>query len=103
WKEYTNRVQLRGRTGRRTHLTLIETVRQDPRRRLTMFDQTYVERRSGRPTRHRFCLTFRTLTVKAMVRRLTRAGFSIEAVLGDYRGRPWDERAEVWILLARKM
>jgi hypothetical protein len=23
-------------------------------------------------------------------------------VLGDYRGGPWDLRAEVWILLARK-
>jgi len=26
----------------------------------------------------------------------------IDAVLGDYRGRPWDERAEVWIILARR-
>jgi hypothetical protein len=37
-----------------------------------------------------------------MAKRLTRAGFSIEAVLGDYRGKPWDERADVWIILARR-
>jgi hypothetical protein len=23
-------------------------------------------------------------------------------VLGDYRGRPWDVRADVWIILARR-
>jgi plasmid replication initiation protein len=38
-----------------------------------------------------------------MTRRLEGAGFEIEAVLGDYRGGPWDERADVWIILARKM
>jgi hypothetical protein len=37
-----------------------------------------------------------------MARRLARAGFSVETVLGDYRGRPWDERADVWIILAKK-
>ena len=31
------------------------------------------------------------------------AGFAIEAVLGDYRGGPWDERADVWIMLARRL
>ena len=34
--------------------------------------------------------------------RLERAGFTIDAVLGDYRGGPWDERADVWIVLARR-
>jgi SAM-dependent methyltransferase len=102
WREYENRVQMRGRKGKGTHLTLVETVRQDPRRRLTMFDQTYIERRGKNVAEHRFSLTFRTLPVKAMTRRLTRAGFAVEAVLGDYRGKPWDERADVWIVLARK-
>jgi hypothetical protein len=37
-----------------------------------------------------------------MARRLAAAGFEVTAVLGDYRGGPWDPRAEVWILLARK-
>jgi hypothetical protein len=37
-----------------------------------------------------------------MARRVEAAGFTVEVVLGDYRGRPWDERAEVWILMARR-
>jgi hypothetical protein len=37
-----------------------------------------------------------------MTRCLERAGFGVDAVLGDYRGRPWDERADVWIILARR-
>ena len=26
----------------------------------------------------------------------------VDAVLGDYRGGPWDPRADVWVILARK-
>jgi hypothetical protein len=48
-------------------------------------------------------LTFRTLPVRQMARRLEAAGFRVEAVLGDYQGRPWDERADVWIILAKKV
>jgi ubiquinone/menaquinone biosynthesis C-methylase UbiE len=101
WHEYENRVQLRGRSGN-SHLTLVESVRQDPARHLTTFEQRYVERRGGRTHEHRFDLTFRTLTVPQMTRQLERAGFAVEAVLGDYRGRPWDERADVWVILARR-
>ena len=36
-----------------------------------------------------------------MTRRLENAGFAIDAVLGDYRGGPWDPRADVWMILAR--
>ena len=46
--------------------------------------------------------TFRTLSVRQMTSRLDRAGFVVDRVLGDYRGRPWDERADVWIILAKK-
>jgi hypothetical protein len=42
------------------------------------------------------------LTVPQMLRRLERAGFRIRAVLGDYQGRAWDERADVWLILAIK-
>lgn len=101
WREYENRVQLRGRDGRR-HLTLIETVRQDPKRRLTTFTQTYIERAGRRKTEHTFDLVFRTLTVPQMTKRLEDAGFAVDRALGDYRGRPWDARADVWILLAKK-
>ena len=101
WREYENRVQLRGRAGG-AQLTLVESVRQDPARRLTTFEQKYIERRGGRTREHRFDLTFRTLTVRQMTRRLEAAGFRVEAVLGDYRGRPWDDRADVWIIMAKK-
>jgi ubiquinone/menaquinone biosynthesis C-methylase UbiE len=103
WSEYHRRVSLRGTGVRRgTHLTLIESVRQDRRRRLTIFDQEYVERR-GRSHRARtFSLVFRTLSVPQMTRRIERAGFRVEAVLGDYEGGCWDPRADVWLILARR-
>jgi SAM-dependent methyltransferase len=101
WAEYERRVSLSGRHGRR-HLTLTESVRQDRRRRLTIFDQEYAERRGGERRTHRFSLTFRTISVPQMRRRLERAGFRIDAVLGDYHGGPWDARADVWVILARR-
>jgi ubiquinone/menaquinone biosynthesis C-methylase UbiE len=101
WREYKNRVQMRGR-ARGAKLTLIESVSQDAKRRLTRFEQTYVEQRGTRTREHRFDLTFRTLSVPQMTRQLERAGFIVDAVLGDYRGRPWDDRADVWIIMARR-
>lgn len=102
WREYANRVRMKGRAAGGAHLTLIESVRQDRRRRLTIFEQSYIERRGTMLTEHRFDLTFRTLPVATMTRRLERAGFAVETILGDYRGRAWDERAAVWIVLARR-
>src|SRR5262249_14457826 len=101
WREYRNRVQLRGESNG-ARLTLIESVAQDRRRHLTMFEQRYIEQRAGEVREHRFDLTFRTLSVPAMSRQLERAGFSVDALLGDYHGRPWDERADVWIILAKR-
>jgi SAM-dependent methyltransferase len=102
WTEYKRKVSMRGRRSSSTTLTLIESVRQDRRRRLTIFDQEYVERRGRTRRVHSFALTFRTLSVPEIVRRLEAAGFSIRAILGDYQGRPWDERADVWVILAVK-
>jgi ubiquinone/menaquinone biosynthesis C-methylase UbiE len=102
WREYTNREQLSG-PGNGAHLTLIESVRQDRARRLTTFSQCYLERRGRRTREHRFDLTFRTLTVPQMTRQLERAGFAVTTVLGDYQGRPWDDRADVWIILANRL
>jgi SAM-dependent methyltransferase len=104
WREYKKRVSLKGWRGRAggAHVTLVETVRQDAARKLTIFDQEFTERRGrARRTQH-FSLAFRTLTVPQMVKRLEKSGFKISAVLGDYKGRAWDARAEVWIILARK-
>jgi ubiquinone/menaquinone biosynthesis C-methylase UbiE len=104
WEEYRKRISLKGWRGRAggSQITLVETVRQDAARKLTIFDQEFTERRQGRTRTHQFSLTFRTLTVPQMARRLEKAGFEITALLGDYRGGPWDPRAEVWVILARK-
>ncbi|MSO45810.1 MAG: class I SAM-dependent methyltransferase [Acidobacteria bacterium] len=104
WEEYRKRLSLRGWRGTRggAHLSLVETVRQNPKKRLTIFDQEFTERRGRQRRTHRFALTFRTLSVPQMTRRLEKAGFSVTATLGDYRGGPWDPRAEVWMILARR-
>jgi len=102
WREYQDYVQLRGRS-KGAHVTLIESVTQDRARRLTTFEQRFVERRGRTKREHRFSLTFRTLTVPQMSRQLERAGFAVASVLGDYRGRAWDARADVWIILAKRV
>jgi ubiquinone/menaquinone biosynthesis C-methylase UbiE len=102
WSEYNRRLSLAGRRGRATTLSLVESVRQDRRKGLTIFDQEYIERRGAEQRVHRFALTFRTLSVPQMTARLEGAGFRIQAVLGDYQGGPWDPRADVWVILARR-
>jgi SAM-dependent methyltransferase len=104
WEEYRQRVSLKGwrRGTSGSHVTLVETVRQDRKRGLTIFDQEFTERAGRRRKVHRFALTFRTLSVPQMARRLEKAGFEVTALLGDYRGGPWDPRAEVWVILARR-
>ena len=103
WDEYSNRVTLksaRGPHGQPIHL--IESVKQDRRKHITRFEQTFVEGRGASKTRKTFRLAFRTLTVPQMAERLERAGLEVSALLGDYQGGPWDLRADVWIILARK-
>lgn len=103
WKEYRDKVRFRGtRRGGTSRITLVESVRQDRARKLTLFDQEYIEQRGRVRTTRRFTLTFRTLSVPQMTRRLENAGFQIKAVLGDYSGEPWDSRADVWLILAEK-
>jgi SAM-dependent methyltransferase len=100
WEPYERKVSLRGRLNTRTTLTLVETVRQDRRRGLTHFDEEFVERRGRTATRRRFTLSFRTVPMSDLCARVEAAGFRIEALLGSYRGQPWDPRAEVWVVLA---
>jgi SAM-dependent methyltransferase len=104
WEEYRKRTSLTGWRDRPggAHVTLVETVRQDRKRKLTIFDQEYTERRGRQRRTRKFALTFRTLTVPQMVRRLEKTGFEVDALLGDYRGAPWDPRADVWVILARR-
>jgi SAM-dependent methyltransferase len=102
WPEYKDKVTLRGKERGGGIITLRESVRQDRRRRVTTFNQEY-SRRVGRDLEtRRFSLTFRTLSIPEIAKRVTKAGFTVEATLGDYRGGAWDPRADVWILLARR-
>ncbi|MBI2223033.1 MAG: class I SAM-dependent methyltransferase [Acidobacteria bacterium] len=102
WREYRNRVTLRGRDRAGAAIALRESVRQDPRHGLTIFDQEYSRRLGRRTETRRFSLTFRTLSVPEIAARVEKAGFAMDAALGDYDGGPWDARADVWILLARR-
>ena len=101
WSEYSRRVSLRGLRGK-TRVTLVESVRQDRKRRLTIFDHEYVERRGRLSRVHTFSLTFRTLSVPQITRRLAAAGFHVTAVLGDYKGGPWSPDSDVWVILATR-
>jgi hypothetical protein len=101
WAEYGPRVRLRG-AGRGGTITLVESVRQDRRRGLTMFDEQFIETRGGRKRRRRFTLTFRTCPMPAMLARVARAGFRVDATLGDYRGGPWAADSDAWLILARR-
>jgi SAM-dependent methyltransferase len=104
WREYSRRVSMRATRGPRgIPLSLIESVRQDRERGLTIFDQEFVEGTGPARRTHRFSLTFRTVGIQPLRRRLERAGFRIDAVLGSYDGAPWDPRADVWVILASKM
>ncbi len=102
WDEYARTVRLRGQSRAGETLTLIEGVRQDRRRGLTTFDETFVRRRGRQEERQSFSLTFRTRPLREIAARLEAAGFRVEATLGDYQGAPWDPRAQVWLLIARR-
>jgi SAM-dependent methyltransferase len=103
WQEYRNETKLRGwRAGGKAHVTLVESVRQDRRRGLTLFEQEFVERRGAARRSRRFSLAFRTLSVKQMANRLERAGLRVTARLGSYNGDPWTPQAETWIVIAER-
>lgn len=102
WKEYKDRVSLRGVGPGGGQLTLVESVRQDKRRKLTIFDEVFIEQKGRRKTEHVFSLTFRTLSLPDVVERLAASGFVVEQLLGDYRGGRWTDESGEWLILARK-
>ena len=103
WKEYRNQIRFRGkRKGSRSRITLMESVRQDRKKGLTIFDQQFVETSGRRRAVRDFSLVFRTLSIPQMTRRLEQCGLRVTAVLGDYKGTPWDPRADVWLILAER-
>jgi ubiquinone/menaquinone biosynthesis C-methylase UbiE len=103
WDEYSRRTSLTGRRDPNGKpIALIESVKQDRRNHITRFEQEFVEGRGKGATRRKFTLAFRTVSVPQMVQRLQKAGLEVTNLLGDYQGGPWDLRADVWIILARK-
>jgi ubiquinone/menaquinone biosynthesis C-methylase UbiE len=102
WEEYSGRIPIRGQFAPGTTLTLVESVKQDRRKGLTIFDEQYVVRRGREVRRHHFQLTFRTLPMAQILARLERAGFRVDDVCGSYSGEPWHPEADVWVVLARR-
>lgn len=103
WREYTRKVVFFSPAGPRgLPVTLRETVRQDRTRSLTTFEQEYIEGRGATRQVTPFTIRFRTLPLPVIARKAERLGFVVDAVLGDYRGGPWDRRADVWLLIVRK-
>ena len=102
WQEYKRHKSLEGPFGHGRHVTLVESVRQDRRRRLTFFDQEFIEREGKKRKVHQCSITFRTLTVPEGTRRLERVGFRVDAVLGDYQGDDWSPDADVWVIIAKR-
>jgi SAM-dependent methyltransferase len=103
WREYQRRTRFTALKGPRGQpLKLVESVRQDPARRLTTFVQEFIEGRGRNAETTQFTLRFRTLPVDAVVRRVQRAGLYLDGMLGGYDGRPYAADGDAWILLARK-
>ena len=101
WQTYRKEMRLRGRLNG-AGVTLVESVRQDRRRGLTIFDEEFIVGAGPRARRHQFSLTFRTLAMSAFLDRLTAAGFSVEAVHGDYRGGEWTVESDAWVVITTR-
>jgi SAM-dependent methyltransferase len=101
WREYRRRVTLVGRFGRTgPPVTLVESVRQDRARGLTIFDHEYTVGWGRRREVREFTIKFRTLPVAALLRRLARAGFTVDRMSGGYAGEPFSDEADAWIVTA---
>jgi len=101
WDAYQRQARFHGRL-RGANVTLVESVRQDRDRGLTVFDEEFVIRSGARVRRHRFSLAFRTLAMATVLDKLTTAGFTVEAVRGSYGRAPWTPAAPVWMVIARR-
>ena len=101
WETYQRQTRFIGTLGAR-RVRLVESVRQDRSRGLTIFDEEFTLGAGKRARVHRFSLTFRTLSMGDVLTRLERAGLEIDCVQGSYRGGVWTEDADVWIIIARR-
>src|SRR5205823_6476841 len=95
-----SRRRLHGRAAGGGDVTLIESVRQDRRRGLTMFEERFVRTRGGRRVERVFSLPFRTMPMPPMLDRIKRAGFRVDAVHGDSRGGDPDMNPRLRTIIA---
>ncbi len=103
WREVDRRISLVGLDGpNHVPVTLVESVHHDRARRLTTFDHEFLEGTGKHLRTLRFTIRFRTLRLPTLVARLQRAGLVIDGLFGGYRGQPWSEDADTWLVLARK-
>jgi SAM-dependent methyltransferase len=100
WPEYRNRVRWRQPEGSTRGATLVESVRQDRAKRLTIFRQVYTRRRRGRTLERDFELRFYTPSVAQLRNQLAAAGLAVET-LCDYDGRAWRTGSKALIVRAR--
>ncbi len=101
WRPYTRETRFRGALAG-AQVTLVESVRQDRKRGLTIFDEEFTVRRGRTVTRRRFPLSFRSLKMDTVLARLDAAGFDVDTVTGAYRGGPWTPDSDVWIVTAER-
>ncbi len=101
WQAYQKQVRFRGLLSGKP-LVLVESVRQNRRRGLTMFDEEFRVGRGRQISRHRFTLTFRTVPMEQILARISSAGLTIQTVAGSYRGAAWHPDAAVWLIEAKK-
>ena len=83
-------------------MRLTESVRQDRAKGLTIFDQEDEERRGGTTAVEALLADVPDDLGRGHAPRSSAPASTIDAVLGDYDGGPFDARADVWIILARK-
>ena len=75
------------------HVTLVESVRQDRARSSRSSTRSSSSGAAARRATHRFALTFRTLSVPQMTRRLEQAGFEVIGAAGRLPRRAVGSRA----------
>ncbi len=101
WPEYRNRVRWRQPKHSTRDATLVESVRQDRARRMTIFRQVYTQRRRSGTIKRDFELCFYTPTLNQLRAQLAAAGLVMDQPR-DYEGRAWTSRSETLVVRATR-
>ena len=99
WPEYRNRVRWRQPKQSNRDATLVESVRQDRGRRITVFRQVFTQRRQKQTIRRDFELCFYTPSLRQLRAQLQQAGFHVEPPT-DYDGTAWNSRSASLVVRA---